>query len=229
MRHALLIAATLLLAPAPLWAQGTAEAPEGVPVLRRVMLSSGGVAYVEYQGRVGAEGLLRLPVPLEQVDDVLKSLVVFDARGGVGGATLPGRDGTRAAFGDVPFGPEALDDVLAYLNALRGVEMEVRGARPMTGRLLRAERVPEVATRDGAVERTRVTLLTADGLRQFVLEEVESVQVADPVLRGRIARALEAMRRDAGQEARVLTLRAPDLADLGVDRVAAAVDEVRSR
>jgi ADP-heptose:LPS heptosyltransferase len=27
----------------------------------------------------------------------------------------------------------------------------------------------------------------------------------------------------------VLTLRAPDLADLGVDRVAAAVDEVRSR
>ncbi len=211
MRTVRLIAALLLLSPAPLWAQGGAE---GVPVLRRVMLSSGGVAYVEYQAQVNGEAMLRLPVPLEQVDDVLKSLVVFDARGGVGGATLPGLDGTRAAFGDVPFGPEALEDVLAYLNALRGVEMEVRGARPMSGRLLRAERVPEVAVRDGAVRdgavaRTRVTLLTADGLRQFVLEEVESVQVANPVLRGRIARALEAMRRDAGQEARVLTLRAP--------------------
>ena len=209
MRYAPLIAAMLLLAPSPLWAQGDAGAAEGVPVLRRVMLSSAGVAYVEYLGRVGEEGLLRLAVPLEQVDDVLKSLVVFDARGGVGGATLPGQDGARAAFGDVPFGPEALEDVLAYLNALRGVELEVRGPRPMAGRLLRAERVPEVAVRDGAVERTRVTLLTADGLRQFVLEEVESVQVVDPVLRGRIARALEAMRRDAGQTSRVLALRAP--------------------
>ena len=113
-----------------------------------------------------------------------------------------------AAFGDVPFGPEALADPLAYLNALRGVILEVRGARPMSGRLLRAERVPEVAVREGAVERTRVTLLTADGLRQFVLEDAESVQVADPGLRARVGRALEALTRDAAQSSRLLTLRA---------------------
>lgn len=198
-----IVAAILSLAPAAAIAQG-AE-----PVLKRVMLSSGGVGYVEYAARVTGEGLLRLPVPLDQVDDVLKSLVVFDSRGGVGGATLPGRDGAQAAFGDVPFGPDALADPLAFLNALRGVELEVRGARPMSGRLLRAERVPELPTRDGAVERTRVTLLTPEGLRQFVLEEAESVQVADPALRARIGRALEALRSDAGQSARVLSLRAP--------------------
>jgi len=87
----------------------------------------------------------------------------------------------------------------------------VRGARPMTGSLLRAERVPEVAVRDSAVVRTRVTLLTAEGLRQFVLEEAEAVQVADPALRARIGRALEALRRDAGEAARVFSLRAPAL------------------
>ena len=198
-----IVAAILSLAPAAAMAQA-AE-----PVLKRVMLSSGGVGYVEYAARVTGEALLRLPVPLDQVDDVLKSLVVFDSQGGVGGATLPGRDGAQAAFGDVPFGPEALADPLAFLNALRGVELEVRGARPMSGRLLRAERVPELATRDGAVERTRVTLLTPEGLRQFVLEEAEAVQVADPALRARIGRALEALRSDAGQSARVLSLRAP--------------------
>jgi hypothetical protein len=198
-----MFAAALALAPVPALAQG-AE-----PVLRRVMLSSGGVGYVEYTATVQGEAMLRLPVPLEQVDDVLKSLVVFDSAGGVGGATLPGLDGARAAFGDVPFGPEALEDPLAFLNALRGVVLEVRGARPMSGRMLRAERVPEVAVRDGAVERTRVTLLTDEGLRQFVLEEAEAVQVADPALRGRIARALEALRRDSAQASRVLALRAP--------------------
>ncbi len=199
----LIFAAAMVLAPAAAWAQ------QGEPVLKRVMLSSGGVGYVEYAARVTGEALLRLPVPLDQVDDVLKSLVVFDSQGGVGGATLPGRDGTQAAFGDVPFGPEALEDPLAFLNALRGVELEVRGARPMAGKLLRAERVPEMASRDGAVERTRVTLLTAEGLRQFVLEDAEAVQVADPALRARIGRALEVLRRDAGQSARVLSLRAP--------------------
>ena len=40
-----------------------------------------------------------LDVPLDEVDDVLKSLVVFDSEGGVGGLELPGRDGSRAAFG----------------------------------------------------------------------------------------------------------------------------------
>ena len=199
----IVMTALAVLVPVAAWAQG------GEPVLRRVMLSSGGVGYVEYAAEVSGAAVLRLAVPLEQVDDVLKSLVVFDSRGGVGGATLPGRDGAQAAFGDVPFGPEALGDPLAYLNALRGVELEVRGARPMSGRLLRAERVPEISVRDGAVERTRVTLLTADGLRQFVLEDAESVQVADPVLRARIGRALEALTRDASQSSRLLTLRAP--------------------
>ena len=122
MRRIVMAAAALVvLVPAVSWAQ------DGAPVLRRVMLSSGGVGYVEYAAEVTGAAVLRLPVPLEQVDDVLKSLVVFDSQGGVGGVTLPGRDGTLAAFGDVPFGPEALGDPLAYLNALGGAG-SARGA-----------------------------------------------------------------------------------------------------
>ena len=51
--------------------------------------------------------------------------------------------------------------------------------------------------------------MTAEGVRQFVLEDAEAVQVADPVLRQGIARALEAMRRDAAQSTRHITLNAP--------------------
>ena len=80
---ALLLAAAQACGPA--WAQG-AE-----PALSRVMLSSGGVGYVEYEATVAGNATLRLPVPLAQVDDVLKSLVVFDSAGGVGAVTLPGQ------------------------------------------------------------------------------------------------------------------------------------------
>ncbi len=178
--------------------------------LTRVMLSSAGVGYVEYAADVTGATTLGIDVPLEQVDDVLKSLVVFDAAGGVGGFTLPGRDNIRAAFADVPFGPEALDSPLAFLNSLRGVAIQVTGPRPMSGQLMRAEPIQEHAAPNSAATtpRTRVTLMTAEGLRQFILEDADSVQVADETLRQRIARSLEAMRRDAGQTTRHITLRA---------------------
>jgi hypothetical protein len=179
--------------------------------LRRVMLSTGGVGYFEYEAAVDGPATLGLDVPLAQVDDVLKSLVVFDDAGGVGGLELPGEDAGHAAFGDVPFGPQALGSPLDYLNALQGVVLEVKGPRPMTGRLLRAEAVQEPApppnTPPSGVSRTRVTLLTSAGIQQFVLEEAESVQVADPGLRGRIERALEAARGEAAHDSRHLSLR----------------------
>ncbi len=177
--------------------------------LQKVMLSSAGVGYVEYAAQVDGAATLGLDVPLDQVDDVLISLIVFDSVGGVGGIELPGRDNTAAAFGEVPFGPEALASPLDFLNSLQGVMLEVRGPRPMTGRLLRAERVREPGRSDQpdiGVERTRVTLMAADGLRQFVLEDAEAVEVADPALRGRIDGALEALRRDASRSVRHITL-----------------------
>src|SRR6185437_17000149 len=76
--------------------------------LKRVMLSSAGVGYFEYEATVDGPVTLGLDVPLDQVDDVLMSLVVFDSAGGVGTVELPGRDNTHASFGDVPFGPDAL-------------------------------------------------------------------------------------------------------------------------
>jgi hypothetical protein len=174
--------------------------------LKRVMLSSGGIGYFEYAAEVEGDATLGLDVPLDQVDDVLKSLVVFDASGGVAGVELPGKDNTIAAFGDLPFGPEALKSPTDYLNALRGTEVTVQGPRPMTGRIMQVEAATKT-TDQATVQTSRVTLLTAEGLRQFVLEDADAVQVADPVLRGRIEQAMEALRREAGRTARHLTIR----------------------
>ena len=182
-------------------------------VLKRVMLSSAGVGYFEYAADVTGPATLGLDVPLAQVDDVLKSLVVFDDAGGVGGIELPGRDQTHSAFGELPFGPDGLSSPLAFLNGLQGVEVTVEGPRPMSGRIMQAETVREASgpqAPDGAQaarQRTRVTLLTDEGLKQFVLEDSEAVQVADPDLRERISRALAALKRESGQDARHITIR----------------------
>jgi hypothetical protein len=180
----------------------------GELALKRVMLSSAGVGYFEYEATVDGAASLGLDVKLDQVDDVLKSLVVFDGAGGVGAVELPGRDESHSAFGDVPFGPEGLASPLAFLNSLQGIEVMVEGPRPMQGRILRAESVQEPSAmpgREGPV-RTRVTLLTAAGLKQFVLEDSDTVQVADPGLRENIARAVTASRHESAQDARHVTI-----------------------
>ncbi len=183
----------------------------GELTLKRVMLSTAGVGYFEYAAAADGPVTLGLDVKLAQVDDVLASLVVFDSAGGVGAVELPGEDAGHAAFADVPFGREALASALDYLNSLQGVVLEVKGPRPMTGRLLRAETVREPAPLPGApdasVSRTRITLLTDGGLQQFVLEDAESVQVADPGLRRRIAHVLDAVRAESAHDARHLALR----------------------
>ena len=177
--------------------------------LKRVMLSSAGVGYFEYEADVDGTAALGLDVPLAQVDDVLMSLVVFDSAGGVGTVELPGRDNTHASFGDLPFGPDVLRSPVDYLNSLQGVEISVQGPRPMIGRIAHADSVTEMlpGTPPTIVQRTRVTLIGADGMRQFMLEDADSIQVADPALRDRIARALESLRREASQSMRHITLR----------------------
>src|SRR5579863_6012317 len=195
-----LLLAFLLLAAAPAFAADLA--------LKRVMLSSAGVGYFEYEADVDGPATLGLDVPLDQVDDVLTSLVVFDSAGGVGTVELPGRDNTRAEFGNLPFGPAALNSPVDYLNSLQGVEISVLGPRPMTGRIMHAERITETLPGPPpvSVQRTRVTLMGASGLQQFVLEDAESIQVTDPTLRARIGSALESLRREASLSMRHITL-----------------------
>ncbi len=199
-----------LLLAAPLLAALPARADD--LALRRVMLSTAGVGYFEYAATVDGAVPLTLDVLRSQVDDVLASLVVFDDAGRVGGATLAGADAAQAAFAALPFGREALGSARDLLNALAGTEVAVRGPQPMTGRVLRAETVTEPSGRQGGVPRTRVTLLTADGMQQFVLEDAAAVQVADPLLRARLADALAALRGAAAAQTRRIAL---DLAGTG--------------
>src|SRR5258707_13403827 len=103
--------------------------------LRGVMLSSGGLGYSEYEASVEGDATLKLTVALEQVDDVLKSLVVYDDRGGVGGLSLPGREPLKQAFKDLPFDEGSLASPAALLATLKGAQVSVGGGRAIAGRI----------------------------------------------------------------------------------------------
>jgi hypothetical protein len=158
--------------------------------LKRVMLSAGGVAYLEYEAEVTDNAELTLDVPLTQVDDVLKSIVVYDNKGGIGSAQLAGLDPSSQIFNDLPFAANALDSPAALLNALQGAEIKIGASRPIVGRLLQV--VPETVQigERGTIIRNRVSVLTSSGLQQFMLEDADSVGFVDPALQAQVDKAL---------------------------------------
>jgi hypothetical protein len=175
--------------------------------LKRVMLSSGGLGYFEYEAAVDGDATLKLTVPLAQVDDVLKSLVVYDDKGGVGGLSLPGREPLAQLFKDLPFDQQSLDSTAQLLSALKGAEVTIGGSRAISGRIVSVQE-ETVALADGkaTTTRTRVTLLTDRGLQQFILEDAENLQFADPALRDKIALALRAIQSSHAKDTRTLEL-----------------------
>jgi hypothetical protein len=177
--------------------------------LKRVMLSSGGLGYFEYEAAIDGDATLKLTVGLDQVDDVLKSLVVYDDKGGVGGLSLPGREPLKQAFKDLPFDESSLGSPAALLATLKGAQISVGGGRAISGRIVSVE--PETATmNDGktTIRRTRVTLLTDRGLQQFIVEDAENLQFADAALRDKVGQALIAIQGNRAREARTLELAA---------------------
>jgi hypothetical protein len=196
-----LIVALVSLLTLPAFAQDLA--------LKRVMLSSGGLGYFEYEAAVDGDSALKLTVPLDQVDDVLKSLVVYDDKGGVGGLSLPGKEPLRQTFKDMPFDQTAFESPANLLGALKGAQISVGGPRALSGRIVSVEEETQTLN-DGktTTKRTRVALFTSAGIQQFILEDAENLQFADPALRDKIGQALHAIQANRAKEARTLVLSA---------------------
>ncbi|WP_437790315.1 DUF4139 domain-containing protein [Sorangium sp. So ce693] len=177
-------------------------------LLRRVVLSTGGVGYFEYEARVRGDAELRLEVRLDQVDDVLKSIVVYDLHGVTGNITLPGREPLRDLFRELPFDEGALESAPALLNALRGAEVRTRGLQgAVAGRILAVTTAQAALPHGGSEERHRLALMSEGALKQVVLEELESVELVEERLRQQVGAALVGLSSGRERNRRELVVR----------------------
>jgi hypothetical protein len=187
-------------------AGGIASAATKLP-LKRVLLSTGGVGYFEHEAVVDGNATLSLEVRLDQVDDVLKSIVVYDNTGRVGTVSLPGREPLQQAFRDMPFGRAALNDPATLMRALQGAHVLALGARKISGRIVSVQ--PETVTLPetrAVTRRHRVTLYTASGLENFLLEDARSVQFVNAALQAQVNKALGDVVRHRIRDRRTLNI-----------------------
>ncbi|MEN0075627.1 MAG: hypothetical protein AAGC69_14660, partial [Paracraurococcus sp.] len=163
--------------------------------VRRVTLSNAGLMQIEREGELAPDAGLELNVPLEAVDDLLKSMLLRDPAGQVQEVRLPAQDLAAEAFRGLPLRPVDFESRASLMRALRG---QVVTAGDVTGRLLDAE--------EGEAG-LRVTLLAEAGLRLLLLREGEQLRLADPALAGQLARAADALAAGRSADMRRLSIR----------------------
>ncbi len=162
------------------------------PPLKRVSLSSAGVGYFEHEAQIDGPTTLTLTVPRDQIDDVLKSLVVTGSAGSAVSVRMPGSEPLSRSFRDFPFTPAGLTSPHQLLNELRGAEISIEGSRKIQGKLMSAQ--PEVTTLGDGKTTTvqyRISVMTQAGLQQAILQDIQSLRFEDEKLRDQMSRALE--------------------------------------
>lgn len=207
------LAATLLVAAllsTSALSQARAEGVGEIPV-DRVILSTSGLANFVHKMEVKDNATVEFPVRFEQVDDILKSLVIFDRKGRLGGVTLPGKQPLEQVFKDLPFTQDQLANPMLLINAYQGATITLTGGgnAPVTGKVIQV--TPEQTELDDGktIYKHRISIMTGAGMRQAILEDLQSVHFDDAKIRGEISRALDSIRENGTSERRMLTVSLP--------------------
>ncbi len=183
----------------------TAHAQTTAPITE-IRLSSGGLAEVRRQVEVKDNAALTLTVPLDQVDDVLKSLTIRDPKGSMSSASLAGKQPLAEVFKNLPFSANDLSAQSSLLAALQGAAVTVSGdGRQTKGRIVGVEEAKVQGKNDDTITRYRLTVFSTGKLVTFDLDKVD-VTLEDEALRAKLETALNA----------VQTAKAGDTRDISV-------------
>jgi len=198
---------------------GSAQEPAGGEVetaelpLQRVVMFSSGVAYYEHAGNLTGSVDVELKFETEQINDVLKSLVVRDSAGRVSGARYPVRDPLERTLGGFAIDLSEEPSLPDLLRQLRGHRVRVESPQALEGRVVGVEtRHQVVGQPETRVERNYLSLATEQGIQTVVVENVDTVRIADDALNAEFQQALATLaeHRESGRRSMRVGFRGED-------------------
>lgn len=167
--------------------------------VKRVVLYKHGVGYFERSGEVPSGQTARLEFKPNEMNDVLKSLVL-DEQGG-GRVTGVRYDSAKPARSSLTVENEVA--LAKFLDTLRGAKVDVElGSSKISGAILSGRVVPAT---DQKVQQELMVLLTDAGeLRTLDLASANSVRLTDPLLQLKLREYLQSMAGLRTQEQRAV-------------------------
>ena len=130
--------------------------------LKNVTLYSSGVAYYEHEGEASGASRIGLSFTPEQINDVLKSLIVSDSAAKNISVAYQSEDALRKILESLSVNLSEASDLADILYAQRGAEIEVatgeKAAEKLVGKILTVDRREREAGGD------TLSLFASDGV-----------------------------------------------------------------
>ncbi len=189
----------------------TQTADNKLPI-RRVILYSNGVAYVERRGIVSGNADVDLSFKQSQVDDVLKSMIVLDlGQGQIGAVSYNSSAPVSSKMAEIPF---SVNPLTADGGGLAGVLAQLQGAKvavssskgAATGSILTVER--KQITTDKTTTTTSVLVIASESgeISSFDLSDVKSVKLLEDGTRKDLNEFANATASTRRRDAKTITI-----------------------
>ena len=160
----------------------------------RIAIFSSGVAYFECEATVTGDATAELNFRTDQINDIIKSMVVQDLDGGtIGAVGYPSRDPiekTLRSFGVDITGKPTLGRLL---DQLRGEPVAIAGDRACRGIILGVEKQKLQVGAAGVIEVDVLSVLTDSGMLQLPIPQLQGIQLLNDKIDAELRKALETL------------------------------------
>ena len=195
----------------------SSRAAEPALPLEKVVLFTSGVGFFQHGGKVDGDAQVEMAFKSEQINDLLKSMVLEDRDGGtVAAVSYASRDPITKTLGTFAVNLTDNPSIGQILGRLRGARIEVEAAPPASGTIVGVEKRTVPVGDDQTVEKEFVTILTKEGLRTLALDTITRLKLLDERLQGELEKALAVLALGTDNDRKSVTL---DFAGKGARRV----------
>ena len=180
--------------------------------IRRVILYSNGVSYVERRGIVSGDAEVNLSFKQSQVDDVLKSMIVLDlGQGQIGAVSYNSSAPVSSKMAEIPF---SVNPLTAEGGGLAGVLAQLQGAKvavtsskgAATGSILTVER-KQITTEKSTTWTSILVIASETGeISSFDLSDVKSVKLLEEGTRKDVNEFANATASTRRRDAKTITI-----------------------
>lgn len=177
--------------------------------VRRVVLFSSGVGYFEHEGTVEGDADVVFHFRIDDVNDLLKSLIVQDLDGGqVTAVSYTSRDPITRTLRSFAIDLTNNPSLYGLLEQLRGEPVRLHADEAITGTVLGVEKKRRLVVDSDVVEEYEfVNLLTDTGVRSVRLDQIQRIEVLNKRIARELAQALEVLATAHDTQKKTVVLR----------------------
>jgi hypothetical protein len=184
-----------------------------LPITQAILYSSG-VGFFQREGQVDGNARIDLTFPVQDINDLLKSMVLQDLSGGlISAVSYDSHAPIEKTLQSFAINLTANPSLSQILGQARGEKVEVSlqpahaaQAGTLTGTLVSVEKQRQPVGKDQVVEVELLNLWSTEGLRSVKLSEVQRIHFLNTVLDNEFKRALETLAQSHDTQKKAVSL-----------------------